>query len=312
MLRGVQTTTSPRSLQWPPRRARRSLAGLALLGGVGMGLATPLVSAGAAQAAIWRHLIGAAATGGHSSRRRDAGAGATITAPASAPGAAFDRATIGQPSRPARVLLYGDSLASQAHYAFALLLGIDHVTVQTRTFPGTALCDWLPQMAATVQTFKPDVVVVEFSGNNLTACITSRVAPGSSRAAVATAYRADAIQAAAILSSRGARVIFTGAPVTVASQDRTMQDMYAALAASLPHTSFVDTGLAVAPDGHFTWTLPCLAHEPGCSNGVVVVRAPDGVHFCPAGPPSVTGSCPVWSGGAFRFGAAMAAAAIAA
>jgi hypothetical protein len=289
---------------------------LVVVSGFGVGVATSLVDAHEALAAIRRHPASAADTaGGNRSGGRDVAAGATSTASGptgNASGATGASATAVRPPRPARVLLYGDSLATQAHYTFAFLLGLDHVTVQTRTFPGTALCDWLPEMAGTVQTFNPDVVVVEFSGNNVTPCITSRVPPGSSRAVLVAAYRSDAIEAAAILSSRGARVVFAGAPVSLAHQDRDLQDMYAALAPGLRHTSFVDAGQAVAPAGHFTWTLPCLPHEQGCANGVVVVRAPDGAHFCPAGPPSLVGYCPVWSGGAFRFGAAMASAAIAA
>jgi hypothetical protein len=42
---------------------------------------------------------------------------------------------------------------------------------------------------------------------------------------------------------------------------------------------------------------------------VNIVRAADGTHFCPAPVTvvrGVTGACPVWSSGAFRFGTAMA------
>ena len=66
----------------------------------------------------------------------------------------------------------------------------------------------------------------------------------------------------------------------------------------------------------YTDVLPCLPAEP-CSGsasrpsvGVNVVRAPDGAHFCPRpdapAVEGVTGPCPVWSSGAYRFGTAMA------
>ena len=142
--------------------------------------------------------------------------------------------------------------------------------------------------------------------------MTSRVPFGSPLPAVLAAYRADATQAASILTSRGGRVIFIGSPITSSNSDRSMQDLYASLGASLPGTEFVDAGQAVTPGGVFTWTMPCLPGESGCSNGTVVVRAPDGTHFCPGEPGAnrgVTLTCPVWNGGAFRFGAAMAAAA---
>jgi hypothetical protein len=71
----------------------------------------------------------------------------------------------------------------------------------------------------------------------------------------------------------------------------------------------------VLDHGQYTDSLPCLPNEP-CTGPVIHgvrtnrVRAPDGVHFCPV---TVLGRapCPVWSSGAFRFGAAMAAPVIA-
>ncbi len=216
---------------------------------------------------------------------------------------------------PGRVLLYGDSLSSEARGAFASLVASTGASVVTHAFGGTAICDWLPVMASDVQQFDPDVVVVQFSGDAFTPCMASRVPFGSPVPSVVAVYRADAIQAASILTSRGARVIFIGSPITASNPDRSLQDMYASLAASLPGTSFVDAGQAVTPGGVFAWTMPCLPGESGCSNGTVVVRAPDGTHFCPGGQRAYLGItlvCPVWSGGAFRFGAAMAAAARAA
>ena len=50
--------------------------------------------------------------------------------------------------------------------------------------------------------------------------------------------------------------------------------------------------------------LPWLRDRP-----LSLVRAPDGVHFCPAGKDAhrgVTATCPVWSSGAYRYGSAMA------
>jgi hypothetical protein len=58
--------------------------------------------------------------------------------------------------------------------------------------------------------------------------------------------------------------------------------------------------------------LPCLPGEgtdAGCFGGRIVVRAPDGAHFCPNVGPAVrgvVGPCPRWSSGAVRFGRAMA------
>ena len=59
----------------------------------------------------------------------------------------------------------------------------------------------------------------------------------------------------------------------------------------------------------FTATLPCLPSEgpgEGCVGGHIPVRALDGVHFCPVRTREGGDRCPVYSGGAARFGLAMA------
>jgi hypothetical protein len=89
--------------------------------------------------------------------------------------------------------------------------------------------------------------------------------------------------------------------------------MYAALAATNIGARYVDAGQAVLDHGRWTARLSCLPLEP-CdrrpgSNQQNVVRAPDGAHFCPVGGAAVrgiTGSCPVWSSGAYRYGLALA------
>jgi hypothetical protein len=65
----------------------------------------------------------------------------------------------------------------------------------------------------------------------------------------------------------------------------------------------------VLDHGAYTRTLPCLSHESsrdGCTGGRIVVRAPDGAHFCP----TQTSPCSVYSSGAVRYGAAEAEAAL--
>ena len=81
------------------------------------------------------------------------------------------------------------------------------------------------------------------------------------------------------------------------------------LAAANTGVEYVDAGQAVMADGSFTWTLPCLSGEP-CTgpSGTNVVRAPDGVHFCPNGIATQVGyfhECTVYSSGALRFATAM-------
>ena len=88
-----------------------------------------------------------------------------------------------------------------------------------------------------------------------------------------------------------------------------LNQLYASLAAADTGVDYVDAGQAVMAYGTFTWTLPCLPGEP-CTgpSGTDVVRAPDGVHFCPTATVTVVdyfAECSVYSSGAFRFAAAM-------
>ena len=59
------------------------------------------------------------------------------------------------------------------------------------------------------------------------------------------------------------------------------------------------------PDG----SEPCPEASADSGAAGNSVRDPDGLHFCPASAEAhrgVTGDCPVWSSGAFRYGTALA------
>jgi hypothetical protein len=221
-----------------------------------------------------------------------------------------------------RVVLYGDSLAWEARGPFAAALAAAGVTqVTTRTFGGTAICDWFDQMRADATAIQPDAVVVEFSGNALTPCM---------KALDGSALDAETYFAKYLQDAERVRQIFppttvlylAGSPITLHAtwrHDPTTSRLnwtYAALSVTLPNTRYIDAGAAVTLHGAWTHTLPCLPTEP-CTGGtdptgtpVNVVRAPDGGHFCPVAPPAVRGvvpTCQVYSSGAVRYGTAMAA-----
>jgi hypothetical protein len=225
----------------------------------------------------------------------------------------------------ARVVLYGDSLASEASGYFRDALAAGGVTdVKLSTFGGTAICDWLDGMRTDAATLRPTAVVVEFSGNAITPCMSD---PSGRSLAEDTAsyhekYLGDARQVLEIFAATGTRVYFAGAPITRKAEETDQVDahwlneLYAALADSAEHGRYVDAGRATLRRDHWTATLPCMPGEP-CTGGVDatgtpvnVVRAPDGGHFCPGAPDAVRGvteECPVWSSGAYRFANAMAA-----
>ena len=192
----------------------------------------------------------------------------------------------------------------------------------TKTFGGTAICDWLEAMRNDVVDLAPGAVVVEFSGNALTDCMHDANGQPLTREAYLDRYRSDAEGVVATFAPIGARLYFVGAPIPRPSTDHRdfnggqVNAIYEQIAGSgADRVEFIDAGTAVLDDGQWTATLPCLTDEP-CEGGIDAlgravnrVRAPDGNHFCPEAEPAVngvTGPCPVWSSGAHRFAGAMA------
>ena len=214
------------------------------------------------------------------------------------------------PSVPPRVALYADSLGMEAGQDFSSLAQAAGGSAFVRAFPGTALCDWLPNMPQDDAAFHPTAVVIEFSGDDYTPCMAGD--PIGSPQYYAK-YRSDLQAAIDLLRADGAEVFLVGLPydesaslnVNLAS----LNQLYASVAAANTGVDYVDAGQAVMAYGAFAWTLPCLSGEP-CTgpSGTNVVRAPDGVHFCPSANVTVVNyfaECSVYSSGAFRFAAAM-------
>jgi hypothetical protein len=224
---------------------------------------------------------------------------------------------------PLRVALYGDSLAFEAQASFVnAVTEAGTATVRVHAFPGTAICDFLDQMRADAALWRPQAVVIEFSGNAVTSCMRDNNGMPPTGSSLVSRYMTDAREVIDIFSAIGTRLSFASSPIFRSAYPgrNSMADavnvMYASLASSSDGAGFVDAGQAVEDHGLYTETLPCLAEEP-CSGQldaqgqrVNVVRAADGVHFCPTAKSveeARTGGCPIWASGAVRYGRALAA-----
>ena len=216
---------------------------------------------------------------------------------------------------PSRIALYGDSLVSEAAQDFSFLAGESGASVRVRTYPGSAICDFFSSMAADAAEWQPTVAVLAFSGDAFTQCM-GGVQLGSLQ--YYANYRNDTQWAISIFRSAGTRVVLVGLPLdlspSLSENASALNDIYQSLSDSDSGVAYDDAGQAVMASGAFTWTLPCLSGEP-CTgpSGTNVVRAPDGVHFCPNGRTTLVGrleECDVYSSGAVRFAAAMLAPAL--
>jgi hypothetical protein len=229
------------------------------------------------------------------------------------------------PATPLRVELWGDSLSWQSmSYWTPKMTAGHHATVKTRVFGGTAPCDWLPDFKAELNPanrsgFHPQVAVLQFVGNAWTPCMQNGTVSLSGDQLIAK-YRGDLLTAIGVAKAAHATVYIASSPILgFQAKQYTGQTplgtMYSNLAAAYPGTvRFLDGATPLEWHGKYTATLPCNAGEKCTGHWpdgtpTVVVRQSDGIHFCPVPVQVVRGVpalCPVYSGGAARYAAALA------
>ncbi len=206
-----------------------------------------------------------------------------------------------------RLVLVGDSLALETAPVIEFVTP-DKLFVR-KFFGGTAPCDWIDDdLEATPTT----VVVITFTGNNMTPCMLDATGARLIDEALVENYR----HAVGVLidhaTAAGAWVVLVGQPLHHPNYGTEVHieginAMYQEYADTMSRVSYVDAGRFVeTPDGHYADRLPCLDVDIDCApDGTTVVRG-DGLHFCP-----VIGvfPCPIWSSGAIRFGLGIASAA---
>ena len=181
------------------------------------------------------------------------------------------------PPGPPRIALYGDSLASESGQEFAYLAGAAGAPVLIRTFPGIAICDDLPTMAADAR-----AGIRPWPSSPSRGMPSLRAWPGTNSGPRPTSPSTSAmpVAAIAIFQSVGARVILVGLPLDESSSESqnvtTLNRNYRIRRPpSSNGVTYDDAGQAVLADGKYTRTLPCLPFEP-CTGpaGTNIVRAP--------------------------------------
>ena len=222
---------------------------------------------------------------------------------------------------PTRISLYGDSLAHQARPAFVAELtrrGPEDRAVSTR--PGAALCDDRDVIMADLLLRRPQVIVLEYSGNSFTGCM--RDAAGTlleiGSAGWLDRYVDDLRAVLTVAGVTDTSVVWATAPPVRHAPDpenypRRIAKAVRKLATKQPLLRVVDTGAALATaEGSFAPDLPCRSDERVfCLKGRIPSRAADGLHFDCHGTVDVLGGCEGYSAGGRRFGEAMADAALA-
>ncbi len=206
-----------------------------------------------------------------------------------------------------RLVVVGDSLAEATEPVFRY--ATPGKTFVRKFFGGTAPCDWLDDdLEATATT----VVVITFTGNNLTPCMLDGAGAKLIDEPLVEKYRADVGVLIDHARAAGASVVLVGQPLRHPSFEAELEvdginAVYREYAATMSQVSYVDAGQFVeTSDGRYTDRLPCAVFDTDCApDGTTVVRG-DGVHFCPVVGVS---PCPVWSSGAVRFGFGIASAA---
>jgi hypothetical protein len=212
-----------------------------------------------------------------------------------------------------RVVLYGDSLAVEAAGPFTEAMeASSEADVQVRAVPGVAPCDLLGDMREDMADpgRRPDVVVLQFAGNNASPCIQGPdgVLTGAD---LVLRYAVDVREVVELFALDGVRVVLAIPPVTPGLPNDAhdlLVDEYERIVTEWAGRDIGEVRAAQAgaevtgPGGEYVESLPCLPDEgpdEGCEDGEIAVRTPDRIHFCPEELDGLR--CPAYSSGARRY-----------
>ena len=214
--------------------------------------------------------------------------------------------------QPPTVIVYGDSFSSEASGQLdnQLQTAFPGWRVVVRSQGGAALCDFKSNMQDDAN-LEADLVIVQFSGNFFTPCITN---PGFGN------YFWDAGWTINLWHERNTPVLFVGGlsgvgqPAGIGTTGGAFKWWAERTAAW--GTRFVDASTFLVEDGIYKQTLPCYAsEEDSCTrdDDRINARNTDGGHLCNALGSGGLGNipCPDYASGAYRFALAIVRAAAA-
>ncbi|MGI9601431.1 MAG: GDSL-type esterase/lipase family protein [Acidimicrobiales bacterium] len=188
------------------------------------------------------------------------------------------------PLQPPKVLVVGDSITQSAQVEITTALGPHTEELVIMAWGGTAPCDWVGPVAETVADFDPDIVIIEFAGNDLTPCIVST--PRGSDGYLAR-YSEDARALTTAAAANGAAVHWASVPVMADTVYDAVTGELNQIYRELSHTrTLIPVRDSVAVDGALSFTDTCRsADECGDApiGSTVAIRADDGLHLTPSG-----------------------------
>ncbi len=208
------------------------------------------------------------------------------------------------------VIIYGDSLVTQAEVYLTLVSPALGLEVEARALGGTAACDFLEPLNDDLRAERADLVVWAFSGNSIGSCMVDDDGEVLTGDAVWERYRTDTTTAIEAAAEAGVPFVLASPPAPALPGDpwEQLDTVYREIAAEHDSVLYADAGVAISPVGEFIATQRCLPFELripvareacGGGDGEITVRGSDG-HFCPE--PSTTGlECPTYSSGAMRY-----------
>jgi hypothetical protein len=222
---------------------------------------------------------------------------------------------------PKVVVIYGDSLVSESMAQVQANFGSKYQVVG-RAVPGTAPCDWIPQLQSDLAALHPTVVAVATAGETQGAGSCEQRPQNSTR--MRSDYQAALTTITQAVTATSAQLVFVQDPPFLDATRNAMGVQIDAdelgLAYQYPHVSVYTAArkaFATKTNGTYVAYAKCLGTETaanGCnpSTRQIAIRTLSGggtgVNLCPDGIVGTSG-CDEYSSGEARFGKSVAVAA---